>query len=252
MSALDNAFRSTAGLPGAFALAQEPIIVGQTAYNTAYDTTFPTTYPNWGISRINDTSISFQRVDDTIVSNFAMKPKAIHDEMGGTFDDYGRMAAKLGLSVVPPSAATANFILQNYVDPPTEIVKPGEVQIWKITHNGVDAHPIHFHLFDVQILNRVAWDGDIRPTDPNELGWKDTVTDEPVAGHDRRVEVDQAQGAVRAPQQHPTLEPGHAPGLRRGVLANRPDGWRQPGTASDQSVFQLRSRVRVALPHPQP
>ena len=24
-------------------------------------------------------------------------------------------------------------------------------QIWKITHNGVDTHAIHFHLFNVQI-----------------------------------------------------------------------------------------------------
>ena len=36
LSALDNAFKSLAGLPGAFALEQEPIIVGQTAYNAAY------------------------------------------------------------------------------------------------------------------------------------------------------------------------------------------------------------------------
>ncbi len=28
-------------------------------------------------------------------------------------------------------------------------------QIWKITHNGVDTHPIHFHLYDVQVINRV-------------------------------------------------------------------------------------------------
>ena len=38
-------------------------------------------------------------------------------------------------------------------------------QIWKITHNGVDTHPIHFHLYDVQLLNRVGWDGiSARPT----------------------------------------------------------------------------------------
>ncbi|HEY6009737.1 MAG TPA: multicopper oxidase domain-containing protein, partial [Geobacteraceae bacterium] len=180
LSALDNAFASTAVSPGAFALAQEPIVVGQTPYNSAYNTTFPATYPNWGIARINDSSISFQRVDNTIVSNFAMKAKGAHDEMGGTFDDFGRMAAKLGLAVTPPSATGANFNLQNYVDPPTEILKPGGVQIWKINHNGVDAHPIHFHLFDVQILNRVAWDGVNRPTEPNELGWKDTIRMHPL------------------------------------------------------------------------
>ena len=53
-------------------------------------------------------------------------------------------------------------------------------QIWKITHNGVDTHPIHFHLFNVQVINRVGWDGAIRPPDPNELGWKETVRMNPL------------------------------------------------------------------------
>ena len=34
---------------------------------------------------------------------------------------------------------------------------------WKITHNGVDTHPIHFHAYDVEVLNRVAWDSNIMP-----------------------------------------------------------------------------------------
>lgn len=45
----------------------------------------------------------------------------------------------------------------------------------KFTHNGVDTHPIHFHLYDVQLINRVGWDGIVRKPDPTELGWKDTV-----------------------------------------------------------------------------
>ena len=154
--------------------------MGQTAYNDTYATTFPATWPNWGLSRISDGAISFQKVDGTIMSNFVMKPKAIHDEMGATFDDYGRMSAKLGLERPFTNAAIANFILQNFVDPATEIVKPNEIQIWRITHNGVDTHPIHFHLFDVQVLNRVGWDGFIRLPDDNELGWKDTVRISPL------------------------------------------------------------------------
>ncbi|MCX5847569.1 MAG: multicopper oxidase domain-containing protein [Deltaproteobacteria bacterium] len=165
---------------GAFAVGQEPIVVGQTAYNSNYGRTFPRTWPNWGISRISDTSLSFQRVDGTAVTNFPMQPKAIHDEMGASFDDYGRMAAKLGLEVPFTNAAIANFVLQNFVDPATEIVRPNQVQIWKITHNGVDTHPIHFHLFDVQVINRAGWDGLIRLPDANELGWKDTVRISPL------------------------------------------------------------------------
>jgi hypothetical protein len=53
-------------------------------------------------------------------------------------------------------------------------------QIWKITHNGVDTHPIHFHLYDIQLINRVAWDNIISPPDPNELGWKDTIRVNPL------------------------------------------------------------------------
>jgi len=174
LTTLNAAFASGA-TPGAFESGQEPIIVGQSAYNNAYNTTFPATWPNWGVSRISDGAISFAKADGTIVSNFVMKAKAIHDEMGATFDDYGRMAAKLGLEAPFTNAQIANFILQNYVDPATEIVRPNETQIWRITHNGVDTHPIHFHLFDVQVLNRVAWDGFIRLPDANELGWKETV-----------------------------------------------------------------------------
>ena len=77
-----------------------------------------------------------------------------------------------------PSIQT--FVLQNFVDPATEIVRHGEIQIWKITHNGVDTHPVHFHLFDVQVINRVGWDGFIYLPDPNEIGWKDTVRVSPL------------------------------------------------------------------------
>jgi FtsP/CotA-like multicopper oxidase with cupredoxin domain len=180
LSTLQTAFTAAPGAPGVFALGQNPIAVGQTAYNSAYNTTFPSTYPNWGVARITDDAISYQQVDGTIVSNYQMKRKAIHDEMGGTFDDYGRLAAKLGLEIPFANAALQNFVLQNFVDPPTELVRKGEVQIWRITHNGVDTHPVHFHLFDVQVLNRVGWDGFIRLPDPNEIGWKDTVRVSPL------------------------------------------------------------------------
>jgi hypothetical protein len=53
-------------------------------------------------------------------------------------------------------------------------------QIWKITHNGVDTHTYHFHLYNVQVINRVAWDGILLPPDANELGWKETVRTNPL------------------------------------------------------------------------
>ena len=201
---------------GVFARAQDTITVGQgdmnaakdparyetfnfdedfSAYNKAYGRTgtskLPTTWPNWGISRINDKAINFVGGDGsttykaTVVTPapnnaLTMNTKAIHDEMGATFDDYGRLRAGLGLENFTGGALQVNFIVQTYSSPATEILPEGATQVWKITHNGVDTHPIHFHLYDVQVLNRVGWDGFIRLPDPNEMGWKDTVRISPL------------------------------------------------------------------------
>jgi FtsP/CotA-like multicopper oxidase with cupredoxin domain len=121
-----------------------------------------------------------------------LQPKALHDEMNSAnFDEWGRMTANLGLEAPGATPLLQNIILYPYVNPSTENLDatglPSSLdvtpissaadgtQIWKITHNGVDTHPIHFHLYDVQVINRVTWDNIIMPPDPNELGWKDTV-----------------------------------------------------------------------------
>jgi hypothetical protein len=127
-----------------------------------------------------------------------IEPKAIHDEMNAVaFDEFGRMTANLGLEAVPATPGTQNVTLYPYINPGTEFIDGTNLpradvkvtpissgadgtQIWKITHNGVDTHPIHFHLFDVQILNRVTWDNIIIPTEANELGWKDTIRVSPL------------------------------------------------------------------------
>ena len=44
----------------------------------------------------------------------------------------------------------------------------------------MDTHAIHFHLVNVQLINRVGWDGAITPPDPNELGWKETIRMNPL------------------------------------------------------------------------
>jgi hypothetical protein len=117
--------------------------------------------------------------------------------MGEAFEkEYGRMSGFLGVEAPGANANMQNMILYPYVNPASEILDGIELppgvsvspitsatdgtQIWKITHNGVDTHPIHFHLFDVQLINRVGWDGIIRRPDPNELGWKDTVRISPL------------------------------------------------------------------------
>jgi hypothetical protein len=81
------------------------------------------------------------------------------------------------------------------IDPPTEIFRgvsaadatatpigtgADNTQIWKITHNGVDTHAIHWHMFNVHLINRVGWDGAIRGPEPNEVGWKETIRMNPL------------------------------------------------------------------------
>ncbi len=94
--------------------------------------------------------------------------------------DYGRMNATLGVEVPFTNFLTQTTIPYGYVDPPTEMFRDGETQLWKITHNGVDTHFIHVHLFTAQVINRVGWDGAIKPPDFNELGLKDTIRMNPL------------------------------------------------------------------------
>jgi len=197
LPALETAFQSTSlGGLGVFETAQHPIVVGQGAYNSAYGTTFQNNGPLAGLVQIFDTSLTFQTLLGATLT-MPLQPKQIQDEMGEAFDPYyGRMSGFLGLETPNAQAGVQNMILYGYAMPPTEILRaielpagveltPIEVtddgsQIWKITHNGVDTHPVHFHLYDVQLLNRVGWDGIIRKPEPNELGWKDTVRVSPL------------------------------------------------------------------------
>jgi FtsP/CotA-like multicopper oxidase with cupredoxin domain len=115
-------------------------------------------------------------------------PKAVQElfEM-----DYGRMNATLGVELPFTNSLNQTTLPMGYTEPVTEFLKPSQVgtqigtsrdgtAIWKITHNGVDTHTIHFHLMDVQLINRVGWDGAIRPPDDNEIGWKESVRMNPL------------------------------------------------------------------------
>jgi hypothetical protein len=117
-----------------------------------------------------------------------LQPKSIIEN----FDpDYGRMNALLGVEIPNTTGLNQTSIPYADIDPPTEvftnsisgtaIATLGDgTQVWKITHNGVDTHVLHWHMFDVQLVNRVGWDGAIRPPEANELGWKDTIRMNPL------------------------------------------------------------------------
>ena len=111
-------------------------------------------------------------------------------------------------------------------------------QIWKITHNGVDTHAIHFHLFNVQVINRVGWDGAIRPPDANELGWKDTVRMNPLEDIIVALRPIDAAASLRASRQRP---PAGRDDARRAPAASshRFDPRRQPGRTTTNQLFNF-------------
>jgi hypothetical protein len=164
-----------ARLPVAYGATQPKPIVPEQAYDAAFGTTTAdNTY-----SGLLDTSLNWAG----LLHPLTMYPKSINE---GFENGFGRLDAVLGTELNGDSLVNRTGVPLAYVDPPTEIIKPSvagtEVgslndgtQIWKITHNGVDSHAIHFHLFDVQLINRVGVDGVITPPEPNELGWKETV-----------------------------------------------------------------------------
>ncbi len=160
-----------AALPAVYTASQEAPIVPETTYPAPYNAA-KNTY-----SKIQDTNLTFIPIDSNTLTTIQMKPKAIQElfEM-----DYGRMNSTLGVELPFTNSQNQTTIPLGYIDPPTEIIQNGGVQIWKITHNGVDTHAIHVHLFNVQLINRVGWDGAIRPPEKNELGWKETVRMNPL------------------------------------------------------------------------
>ncbi|GFO59677.1 hypothetical protein GMST_20020 [Geomonas silvestris] len=121
---------------------------------------------------------TYAKLTDTALTvagaSVPFKGKSINEGFDPT---YGRISAMLGTEA--PNGLTPAVPLP-YIAPATETIGNGQVQLWKVTHNGIDSHPIHFHLTDVQVVNRVAWDGSISAPDPSEMGWKETVRMNPM------------------------------------------------------------------------
>jgi FtsP/CotA-like multicopper oxidase with cupredoxin domain len=198
LPALKTAFAPTATAPGLFVATQPTIIVPEPAYNSAYGSALTT--PKY--MGIHDNTMTFTpfaplNFEALLAGEPAVSPCVYSQTLPpvGTAQcasynqkaiqelftlDYGRMNATLGTELPLTNFQNQTTIPLGYVDPATEIVRQGDTQLWKITHNGVDSHFIHFHLFNVQVVNRVGWDGSIRPPDANELGWKDTVRMNPL------------------------------------------------------------------------
>ena len=97
-----------------------------------------------------------------------------------SFDAFGRLQQLVGTNV----AVGKGQFGRAYLDPVTEQVTYGTIEIWNIYNLTADVHPMHFHLFNVMVLRRrlfrnyngtPTWAGLGRGPDPGEEGWKETV-----------------------------------------------------------------------------
>lgn len=176
----------TTALANAFRISEDTIICPQAPYNAAYSGNFPSGITAY--AAIQDVTHTFTPVGQTLPITMPLLPKGIHELFT---NDYGRMNSLLTYEIPNTNGTIQTTIIQAYIDPPNEIIANSSAatpigsasdgtQLWKFTHNGVDTHAVHFHLFNVQIINRVGWDGAIKPPADNEIGWKDTVLMNPL------------------------------------------------------------------------
>ena len=85
---------------------------------------------------------------------------------------FAPKAAVLGVNG-SAGAAGANVTLWD--DPIATNPDLDAVETWELWNQTVDAHPIHLHLVKFEVVERQVIGGAVRPPEPWETGWKDTV-----------------------------------------------------------------------------
>ena len=100
------------------------------------------------------------------------------------FDEFGRLIQTIGTFTQNGSNNQGLPTWgRGYLDPFTENPRAGSTEVWQIMNLTGDTHPIHFHLVNVQVIQRQPFSGGPNgysvgapiPPDLNERGWKETV-----------------------------------------------------------------------------
>ena len=153
---------------------------------------------------------------------------------------YGRMNLQLGTTPVPlnPTAVAPQVPgIAFYIDPPSDYWYDGKVQLFRLAHLGVDSHPIHFHLANLQIVNRVDATNTILPPDANEVGWRETIRTNPFTD------------VILAVKPHSMVLPGAIPRSSRlldpTLVAGSTANWVQPapipGTPTPAGISNVQT-----------
>ncbi len=206
-----NALNSN--LPPAYAQVQDKPLVPQAGYNAAFNPS--PAYTNQYLSIPNST-MTFIPGDQASPITMKLMPKSV---MEGFDPDFGRITANFGVEVLAvPGQVLEKGIGYFNNDPETEVFnnsvkgtligsQADGTQIWKITHNGVDTHIVHVHMYNLQVINRVYWDGTIVPPEENESGMERKRPDQRAPGPRGRHAPDRSGYSLGASEQYPPAQP---------------------------------------------
>jgi FtsP/CotA-like multicopper oxidase with cupredoxin domain len=95
---------------------------------------------------------------------------SLNEEDSAVLDGVGPRAALLGTLSGGSGSALG------WDDPITEHVVVGTTEVWEMHNFTEDAHPIHIHEVQFEVVGRQPFEGDARGPEPGETGLKDTVT----------------------------------------------------------------------------
>ncbi|MFY1619938.1 hypothetical protein [Micromonospora sp. WMMD736] len=166
-------------LPVAYAASQRPPIVPQPAYDPAFGSR---TTAGTVVSAHADT-VTFTPLAGTGPVTLPIEVKSAQQvfEPG-----HGRLAGRLGVGHPHTGPLAPATLPLGPTDPVTEVLFAADpatgvgaptdgTQLWRISGNVRQTEPLRFGGCDVQVVNRVGWDGTQRPPHPAELGWKQVV-----------------------------------------------------------------------------
>jgi FtsP/CotA-like multicopper oxidase with cupredoxin domain len=96
-------------------------------------------------------------------------PDSLPPECAGGGVPFGPKEAVLGV------AGSTGGQVQLWDDPIAQNPQVNATETWELWNWSADGHPIHLHLVKFEVVNREIIGGAVRPPEPWEAGWKDTV-----------------------------------------------------------------------------
>ncbi len=130
------------------------------------------------------------------------------------FDTSGRYNTTGGIENPFVNATIQTTVPKAYIDLPTEfLTEASPVQIWKIVHNGFWDNTVHFSFGEVQLLNRIGWDGTVKAPAATEVGWRDSIRVNPLENTLIAVRAKKLNLPFGLPQSFRAPDPSKVPGV---------------------------------------